>query len=129
MTTATDVLAVLSVEAHQSEHLDPDEGQTPRVDYRPVGVVLLNDGVFRHWMAPGETYRIFADDAGWRVTCQTWSGDHTYRLYDEATGVFLSSLPTEDGRVELERGTEYELAECRPYGPWTLRVAPARRPA
>lgn len=75
--------------------------------YAPVHVPVMNDGMFRHWVIPGERYRVNHDGIGWRVTCEIWD-KHVRRLADES-GAFVSELPGAGGPISLEPGVEYEI--------------------
>lgn len=100
--------------------IDPDGvGSYPRTDYRPEHTPLLNDGRWHHWMLPGEDYNIEHDGAGWRVTCWSWPGGHTYRLADASTWAFVDRLPVDDGHVTLTPGRAYALRSDG-HGTWTL---------
>jgi len=83
-------------------------GSPSRTCYRPVGVILQNDGRWHYWISPGETYRIGFDGTGWRVTCRTWSGGHVYRMA-RPDGTLIDRLTLSDRVVELDPGRAYEV--------------------
>ncbi|RKR92232.1 hypothetical protein BDK92_6668 [Micromonospora pisi] len=113
------MLGLLAVE----ERLVLDSGY--RIDaasrsmYQPVSTPLRNDGIFRHWMLRGETYRLEHDGTGWRVHNDLF-GHHEYRLVDAQDAQYVAQLPLGAGELHLEAGTRYEIRTIEPMGPWAL---------
>ncbi len=92
-------------------------GSPSRTCYRPVGVVLQNDGRWHYWISPGETYRIGHDGTGWRVTCWSWAGGHVYRFVSP-DGAPTDRLTLSDRVVELDSDAAYEIRSAG--GSWDL---------
>jgi hypothetical protein len=93
-------------------------GSRPLTMHRPTDRPLRNDGIWRYWLAAGETYRVEHDGDGWHVTCRTWIDGHTYRLAD-LDGQFTGTLPLGGRVVELVPGRSYEIRESEHYQ-WVL---------
>lgn len=87
---------------------------------QPQGRPLRNDGVHRHWLISGRTYRLEHDGVGWRVTCQQTADAHIYRLALEDGETMADTLSTDGGRVRLTVGAVYELVEAG--GGWELHT-------
>jgi hypothetical protein len=119
--TSGRVLGVLRTESATHDDLD-GLGTPARTFYRPESRPLLNDGKWHHWMIPGEDYELEHDGVGWRVTAQSWSGGHTYRLATKGTFEMADDVPTASGVVELVRGQRYRLVYTHPYQ-WELQEA------
>lgn len=100
---------LLDTEYKVAETSKRDLEDLPMTQYRPVGIVLQNDGVSRYWLLPGEGYEVEHDGTGWRVTCRTWAdASHVYRLAREGVG-FVSELPAADGPLRLVEGQRYTI--------------------
>ncbi|MGH3679755.1 MAG: hypothetical protein ACRDT2_05775 [Natronosporangium sp.] len=85
----------------------------PQTTYRPVGVPLINDGMWHHWMMSGESYRLEHDGTGWRVTGGSWPGGRIYRLAD-IDGELVATLPLVNGGIlTLEPRRAYRLQEVQ----------------
>lgn len=117
--STTTIVGILAVEGAQQWGEDDRTERAGAHAYRPVGTPLRNDGIWRHWMADGNTYRITWDGTGWQVTCETWLSGHTYRLAD-GDAQFVRSLPLVDGIHELDPGKAYEIRETDPRGAWEV---------
>lgn len=121
MSTMT-MLGTLAVES--AEFVDQGgQGGPKLVMYRPADTPLRNDGIWRHWMARGETYQLGWDGTGWRVTCHTWASGHTYRLVEGQDMQHVSTLPLTDGALTLDPGRVYEIRETEPGRPWAVYAA------
>lgn len=118
MTTRTmrGVLAVEDVLVYDSEYRTD---LPARRMYQPVGVPLRDDGIFRHWMLRGETYRLEHDGTGWRVHNDLF-GRHEYHLVGAQDARHVTRLPLIDGEGVLAAGTAYEIREAEPMGFWVI---------
>ncbi|MFK3983393.1 hypothetical protein ACI2K4_23795 [Micromonospora sp. NPDC050397] len=118
MTTQT-MLGVLAVEEISIYDHEYRTDMPARTMYQPVGVPLRNDGIFRHWMLRGETYRLEHDGTGWRVHNDLF-GDHEYRLVDAQDAQYVSRFLLSGGELFLAAGSIYEIRTVEPMGPWAL---------
>ncbi|MGW4464044.1 hypothetical protein [Micromonospora sp. NPDC004704] len=112
--TMLGVLAVEEVPVYDSGYRTD---MAARTMYQPIGVPLRNDGIFRHWMLRGETYRLEHDGTGWRVHNDLF-GRHEYRLVDAQDAQHVGQLPLVDGELTLSAETIYEIRTDEPMGPW-----------
>lgn len=121
MSTMT-LLGTLAVEGAEL-HEQGGQGGVTLVMRRPINTPLRNDGVFRHWLAGGETYQLGWDGTGFRVTCHTWTSGHVYRLAEAQDFEFVTALPLTDGALDLNPDQGYEIRETEPGGAWALYSA------